>query len=177
LAGHETTSLALSWSLYLLAKHPEVAQTVREEARAGREGPLIPMVLQEAMRLYPPVWGTARIALEDDAIGGFRIPAGSMMIVSPYVTHHDAANWEDPERFDPQRFTPEQAVARPRMAYIPFGGGQRLCIGQGFAMMEAAIILSTIARRCELRLAREAVAQAMIAFRPRDGLWMTLHPA
>src|SRR5262249_18412271 len=129
-AGHETTSNALSWTFYLLSRSPVVTEKLRAELDRSLAGRLptvedLPslsytrMVIEEAMRLYPPVWILSRTPREDDTIGGYHIPAGAVVVLSPYVTHRHPDFWEDPERFDPDRFTHERAAARPRFAYFP----------------------------------------------------------
>lgn len=188
LAGHETTSNALSWTWYLLAQHPDIAQKLHAEldtVLAGRtptvdDLPNLPynrMVIEEALRLYPPAWAFTRNAVADDEIGGYRIPAGSMILLCPYTTHRHPEFWENPEMFDPERFTPERSANRPRYAYFPFGGGPRQCIGNNFALMEAQLILATISQRYQLHLAADARVEfdPLITLRPRHGLSMTLH--
>jgi cytochrome P450 len=132
------------------------------------------MVIEEAMRLYPPVWTLSRTPREDDTIGGFHIPAGAVVVLSPYVTHRHPAFWEDPERFDPERFTPERTAARPRLASFPFAGGPRQCIGSNFAMTEAQLIVATVLQRFHLDLMPGYVAQPepLVTLRPRGGLPM-----
>lgn len=187
LAGHETTANALTWTWYLLSQHPDIESRLHEELEAvlGGNAPTLEhlpqltytsMVIQEAMRLYPPIWVLSRKALADDELGGFRIPQGSMVILSPYATHHHTAFWDQPEVFDPERFTPDRVVARPHYAYFPFGGGPRLCIGSNFAMMEAQLVLATVAQRYRLRLVpgHPVVPEAKITLRPRYGIPMTL---
>jgi cytochrome P450 len=182
LAGHETTAMSLSWTFYLLSLHPAQRRTLEDElARvlAGRpprleDLPRLPytrMVLEESMRLYPPAWVITRSAEGDDEIGGFRIPAGSNVLVSPYVVHHDPALWDDPEGFDPQRFAGDQA----RYTYFPFGGGPHLCIGAGFAMMEASIVLATVAQRLrfDLEPGRPVAIEPLVTLRPTPGIWVT----
>jgi cytochrome P450 len=138
--------------------------------------PYTSMVLQEALRLYPPAWILSRKALADDELGDFFIPQGSMVIISPYATHRHPAFWDEPEVFDPERFTPERVAARHHYAYCPFGGGPRLCIGNNFAMMEAQLVLATIAQRYRLCLlpGHPVVPEAKITLRPRYGMQMTL---
>jgi cytochrome P450 len=135
------------------------------------------MVIQEALRLYPPAFGFTRFATASDEIGGYAIPANSVMFVSAYCTHRHPAFWEEPEVFDPERFTPERSAGRPRFAYIPFGGGPRQCIGNAFAMMEAQLVLATVAQRYSLRLVpgHPVEPQVLLTMRPRFGLPMTLH--
>jgi cytochrome P450 len=193
LAGHETTAMALSWTFYLLSLHPGARRTLEREldaASAGAGGAgaaraedlqrlrYTRMVLDEALRLYPPAWVVTRSADVDDEIGGFAIPAGSRVLVSPYVTQHDPALWDDPEGFDPERFAPEAQEGRPRYAYFPFGGGPHLCIGAGFAIMEAAIVLATVARRVRLDLepGRPVAMEPLVTLRPTPGIWVTVRP-
>jgi cytochrome P450 len=187
LAGHETTSTALAWTFYLLARHPEEADKLREELRrilAGRvptvsdlaQLPYTRMVVEESLRLYPPVWTLSRTPREDDVIGGFHIPAGALVIISPWVTHRHPALWEEPERFDPERFTPSRTATRARFAYIPFAAGPRLCIGEAFAMQEAELVLATVAQRFRLDLVSSDTVEPapLVTLRPRGGLPMTL---
>jgi cytochrome P450 len=162
-AGHETTALALTWTWYLLSRHPEVNAKLDEEldrvltgrSPAACDLPRLPytaMVIREALRLYPPVPGVAREPVEDVTIAGYEIPRGSLITVSPYVLHHDARFFSDPERFDPERFAPGWEEHIPRYAYLPFGSGPRVCIGNGFAMMEARLILATVAQHYRLSI-------------------------
>jgi cytochrome P450 len=189
LAGHETTAMALSWTFYLLSLHPGVRRRLEDELAAALAGrapvlddlPRLPytrMVLEEAMRLYPPAWVITRSATGADELGGFVIPAGDMVLLSPYVTHHDPSLWEDPEGFDPERFAPGAEGARPRYAYYPFGGGPHLCIGAGFAMMEATIVLATVAQRLRLDLeaGRPVAIEPLVTLRPSPGIWVTARP-
>jgi cytochrome P450 len=133
------------------------------------------MVLEETLRLYPVAWGITRSTAAPDVIGGYAIPANAMVIVSPYVTHHDPTLWTDPEGFDPQRFAAESNA--PRYAYFPFGGGPHLCIGAGFAMMEATIVLATITQRLRLDLepGRPVTVEPLVTLRPDPGVWVTAH--
>jgi cytochrome P450 len=185
LAGHETTAAALAWTWYLLARHPEIAEEARAEVlavlgdrlptvEALPQIPLSRMVVEEAMRLYPPVWGIGRQAIGADRIGGYDIPAGAIVNVSPWVTHRHPACWEDPERFDPERFRPGAQRTRPRFAYFPFSGGPRLCIGEAFALMEAQIIVAMTLQRYRLTLVdtRPAEPEPTLTIRPRGGLAM-----
>jgi len=158
LAGHETCANALTWTFFLLARHPEVQQRLADEAStvlAGREPdytdigqmPYTTMVFNEALRLYPPAWIMARDVLHDDEIEGWRIPAGSLVFLSPYVTHRLADYWNDPLNFNPENFSREDSVNRPRFAYFPFGGGQRQCLGKNFALMEAQLALPMLVQK------------------------------
>ena len=186
-AGHETTAMALTWTLYLLSRHPAVESELCAEADrvlgdgeatfAGVESlSFTRMVVQEALRLFPPVFSIQRVPLEDDEVGGHRIFAGSFVTISPYVTHRNPRLWPDPLRFDPGRFAAERTNQRHAFAYIPFSGGPRACIGSGFAMMEACLVLATIARTYRLRVVpgHPVEAQGWITLRPRYGLRMTL---
>ena len=160
LAGHETTSVALTFTLHLLGKHPDVQARVRAEADAiAGTGPVTAqhaaaltyttMVLKEAIRLYPSVPLIGRRAVHDDEICGYRIPAGADLLMAPWIVHRHPDFWDQPERFDPERFTPEREKTRHRYAWYPFGGGQRSCIGQHFSMLESAITLAMLVREFE----------------------------
>ncbi len=187
-AGHETTSNALSWTWYLLAQHPEIEAKLHEEldsVLAGRQPTLADLpnlpyslqIIKESMRLYPPAWIlNGRLTLEDAEIGGYTIPKGSTVFISPYVMHHLPQQFDEPETFKPERFTPEFEKSLPKFAYMPFGGGARVCIGNAFAMMEAQLILAAIAQRFRLELATEEPVQykAQITLTPANGLKMRL---
>ena len=186
-AGHETTAVALTWTWYLLSQHPDVERRLHEEldrALGGRTPtwddlnrlPYTRMVFEEAMRLYPPAFTMHRTALADDEIDGYKIRAGALITISPYVTHRNPKLWENPQRFDPERFTPEKVKARHRYAYLPFGAGPRVCIGNSFAMMAGRLTLATLARSYHLRLVpgHAVEAQGRITLRPRHGMRMTL---
>ncbi len=190
LAGHETSANALTWTWYLLSKHPAVRRRLTDEVSEVLKGRTptaedLPrlvytaMVFKEAMRLYPPIWIMERRALEEDMLGGYTIPAGSSVVISPYVTHRDPRFWENPEGFDPERFTPKASEDRNPHCYIPFGLGQRLCIGNHFVLMETRIILAAIAQTFRLDLVPGHPVEPMpgITLRTRHGLPMTLHPA
>src|SRR6185503_9220852 len=183
LAGHETTSLALSWTYYLLSRHPEAERSVTDEVdrvigdRRPEFGHVDQLsctrrVIEESLRLYPPAWGFSRLALGDDQIGGYRVPKGSIVVVIPFVVHRRPKLWPDPERFDPDRFAPERESARPRFAYIPFGGGPRGCIGSQFAMMEAQLIAAAIAQRYRIVLVpdQRIRPEPLITLRPAPGI-------
>ncbi|HTY76792.1 MAG TPA: cytochrome P450 [Candidatus Bathyarchaeia archaeon] len=157
-AGHTTTAGALAWTWYLLSEHTEVRALVEQECAAvlGRRAPTpddLPRlghtrrVIEEALRLYPPTWLTARSPLDDDLLDGYVIPAGALVLLSPYLTHRHPKFWIDPERFDPDRFVQDRAAMRPAFSYFPFGGGPRRCIGSGFATIELQVILATVAQR------------------------------
>jgi len=187
-AGHETTSNALSWTWYLLAQHPEVEAKLHGEldnVLAGRQPTLADLpnlpyslqIIKEAMRLYPPAWIlNGRLALEDAEIGGYTIPKGSTVFISPYVMHHLPQYFDEPEAFRPERFTTEFEKSLPKFAYMPFGGGARVCIGNAFAMMEAQLILAAIAQRFRLELATDDPVQykAQITLIPANDFKMRL---
>lgn len=189
--GHMTTAMAATWTFYMLSRHPEAEERMRAEIADvlggrppgfGDVAKLVytRMVIEETMRLYPPSWGFSRFALGDDEIGGYRIPAGSVVTLTPWLTHRRADLWEDPDRFDPERFAPNRSgvsgAERPRFAYYPFGGGPRICIARDLALMELPLILSSVFQRYRLRAVPGhpvAVVQG-ITLRPRAGLRMTL---
>ncbi len=187
-AGHETTAVAMTWIWYLLAQHPTEEAWLHAELDAVLGGrtptyedlsrlPYTRWVIEEAMRLYPPAPGlSTRIALEADTLAGASIPKGAMIGVTPWVLHRHRDLWDQPLRFDPERFSPESAAGRHRYAYLPFGGGPRVCIGMAMAMNETMIILATLAQRFRLRLAEGAVVEpaAKITLRPRFGMPMVL---
>jgi cytochrome P450 len=188
LAGHETSALAATYVWYLLSLHP------REEAKLHAElntvlGGRVPafedldklsytrMVVEEGMRLYPPAPAlTGRVARQNDTICGHPIAKGSEIVIAPWVVHRHRTLWDDPDCFDPERFSPERNAARPRFAYLPFGGGPRICIGAALAMAEVSLLLATIAQRYRLRLTpdQDIVLQHRVTLRPRDGIRMTL---
>jgi cytochrome P450 len=185
LAGHETTALALSWTWYLLSQHPDVEARLAAELREvlGGRAPAVSdlprlryteQVVTEAMRLYPPAWGFGREALADCEIGGYAIRAGTTVVISPWVSHRDPRYFEEPLKFRPERWSGDFAARLPRFAYIPFGGGPRICIGNRFAMMEAVLILATVAQhfRLEWQRDRPVVPLPSITLRPKDGVWV-----
>ncbi len=187
LAGHETTANALAWAWYLLARHPEVYDRLRDEARtvlAGRtptfaDLPNLPYalrVLKEALRLYPPAYIYGRYARAAVDLGKHQLPAKTWVLISPYVLHRRPDYFPNPERFDPERFAPEAEARLPRYAYLPFGGGPRVCIGNQFALMEGQIILAALAQRVrfELVAGQRIVPQPLITLRPRGGIRMVV---
>ncbi len=186
LAGYETTANALSWTFYLLSEHPEIRSGVEAEvdrvlggeavtAQAIPQLNLCRAVLQESMRLYPPAWVVSRSAIEEDVIGGYAIDKRSLVAVCIYDTHRLPDVWPEPEKFDPGRFLNNHKGPAP-FAYYPFGGGPRMCIGAGFAEIEAICALAMTAQRCRLQLVagRAVEPQALITLRPRGGLPMTV---
>lgn len=181
LAGHETTANALTFSFLLLARHPEALRELRAELQQALSGrpptvedlprlPFTRMVVQEAMRLYPPAWIISRSATGPDQIDGYAIPSRSIVFVCPYLVHRHPRHWKDPDDFRPRRFEAEPA----RGTYLPFGGGPRQCIGNGFATMEAELVLATLLQRLSFELpeGREVKLQPQITLRPRGGLSM-----
>ena len=136
------------------------------------------MVVDESMRLYPPAWLTERKALADDEISGYRIPAGTTLAISPYVTHRHPKLRKDPSAFDPERFNPQHAEERPRYAYFPFGGGPRQCIGKNLALLETHLVLAMIVQHCRFYLAPgwDVKTEPELSLRLKGGLWMQLKP-
>ena len=163
LAGHETTASLLTWTLYALSGKPDVAARVQEEVDRLSPGSALgaaeinrleylPRVLDEVLRLYPPAWVIARNVLADDQVCGYRVPGGSFVLLSPYITHRLPEFWPDPERFDPDRFAPERSRGRHPFAYFPFSAGPRVCIGKRFSLVETQLILGMVLR--EFRIER-----------------------
>lgn len=185
LAGHETTSHAMTWTFACLAQNPDAERALHaelDEVLGGRAPvladlerlPYTEQVVSEAMRLYPPVYGIARRAREDTQVGGFRVPKGAEVMIWVYFAHRNAQFFPDPEAFRPERFEKERAAALPKLAYLPFGAGPRACIGRSFAMMEARLILATLAQRHRLVLARGQTLAAVprITLTPKRGMRM-----
>lgn len=181
IAGHENSSSLLCWTWYLLSQHPLVAERVYDEVKEQLKGraptlddlarlPYSRMVLEEALRLYPPAWSFPRRALADDTIGGYPIPAGATVLLCPYTTHRHSAFWHDPEAFDPERFSKAAEAARPRYAHFPFGGGQHQCMGAPFAMIEAHLIVAMMAQRYQLELEPGTSIQPdpLVTLRPKE---------
>ena len=182
MAGHETTAQALTWTWYLLSLHPSVEAKLHEELTTVLNGRTpqyedianlryTRMVVEESMRLYPPAHTIAREPIAPDYMLGHRIPVGAIVLIVPWLIHRKASLWDQPHRFNPERFTAEP----PRFSYIPFGAGQRICIGAAFAMTEAILILAMVAQRYRLRLkaAHPIEPQGLITLRPRYGMPMT----
>jgi cytochrome P450 len=187
LAGHETTANALAWTWHLISQHPAVEAKLHTELDAVLQGRLptyedfprlkyAEMVMAEAMRLYPPAWIIGRRALVDHEIGGYLIPAKSLVLMSQYVVHRDARWFSEPERFDPERWTPEAREARPKFSYFPFGGGTRVCIGEAFAWTEGVLVIATLAQKWRMKSApgHAVTPQPMITLRPKGGMMMSL---
>src|SRR5262245_31912473 len=187
-AGHTTTASGLAWVWYLLSQNSGAQGRLRREAHAvlGMRQPnaadLAPLeytrlVIEEALRLYPPTWITARTTADALDIGGYWIPANATVLLSPFVTHRDPRFWDDPERFDPERFRPGRSM-RPRYAYFPFGGGPRTCIGSAFAMIEMQVIAAMVARRYEVSLGPgcQVEPEPGTVLVPREGVRIVLEP-
>ena len=187
LAGHETTSHALTWTLYLLSQNPGAERALHDEldrVLGSRDPtyedlarlPYTEQVIHESMRLYPPVYSVARRAHEDTTIGSYAVRAGSEVILWIYMTHRDARFFPEPDAFRPERFTAEEEARRPKLAYLPFGAGPRACIGKVFAMIEARLVLASIARRWRLELVagRRVVPQPRITLVPKHRMRMRL---
>ncbi len=187
LAGHETTALNLSWTWYLLAQHPEVEEKLHAEldaVLAGRQPSASDLpklqytdrVIRETLRLYPPAWRVFRRTEEPFKAGDYLLPAGSNIVLSQWVTQRDPRWFSEPDRFNPDRWAEEAAAKFPRFAYFPFGGGPRVCIGAGFAMMEATLLLATIAQRYRMRLTSNQRIKplASITLRPKNGIRVEL---
>jgi cytochrome P450 len=187
LAGHETTATALAWTWYLLSQNSDVENRLHAEldgALSGRPPDVADLndltytgrVIKEAMRLYPPAWIIGRRVIKDDLIGGFHIPGGSTVNLSPYLMHRHPVFWKDPEVFNPERFSQEESGHRPQFAYFPFGGGPRQCIGSDFAILEASLILASVASRFRLVLSPDHTIELdpLITLRPKYGIKMQL---
>ena len=188
LAGHETTANALTWTWVLLAGHPEAERhlhaeldaVLRERAPSAADVPRLPYtraVVAESMRLFPPAWTMGRRAIVDYRWGGCEMPAGSLILMSQWILHRDARYWPEPARFDPERWLSEP-LSRPRFVYFPFGGGNRVCVGESFAWTEAILVLATIAQRWRLRLdpAHPIEPQPLITLRTRYGVRASAEP-
>ena len=187
LAGHETTANALAWSWYLLALHPEIEARFHAELDAvlgdrlpGAQDvvdlPYTRQIFAESMRLYPPAWAVSRRSIEPVSIGGYPVPAGTGVLASQWVAHRDPRFFPDPLAFRPERWTEEFEAGLPKLAYFPFGGGPRLCIGMGFARMEGVLLLATIGRRWRMRLVpgQRIEPHPRITLRPKNGVRVTL---
>lgn len=187
LAGHETSANVLTWTLYFLSKYPETEYKVYEEIKNNLGERIVvyddlpkfvytTQVLKEIMRLYPPVWLLGRQSIEEDFIDGFKIPKGMHLRISPYVLHRHPKFWNNPEKFDPDRFVNDKEKKLHKFAYIPFGAGPRLCIGQNFAMIEMLIITLLIVQKYKLALVPDQSTEIgqLITLRPKYDILITL---
>lgn len=181
LAGHETTGTSLAWTLYKLATTPAIRRTLEAELDSvlgGRPATLedLPklnytrMVVEESLRVYPPIWLYPRGATKDLELGGYHIPAGSSLFISPYAVHRNPEIWDNPEAFDPERFLPERVAERDKHAYLPFGFGQRQCIGKHIALLQLQVAVATIAQEMHLSLVPggPVTYHAKVSLRPRQ---------
>ena len=184
-AGHDTVTDSIVWTMVLLARHPEAKERVREEVQrfSGTSWPTVESlqrmeflgrVFHESMRLYPPAWGFARTAIAPDCLGEYGIPAGSLVVMSPYAMHRSPRFWEEPRKFDPDRFLPARSAARPKFTYFPFGAGPRQCIGAFVAMMEGPLILASVLQRLDFEIpeASQVEPEPRISLRPKGTVWM-----
>ncbi|HYQ91012.1 MAG TPA: cytochrome P450 [Candidatus Competibacteraceae bacterium] len=189
LGGHETTAVTLSWTWYLLARHPAVVDRLIIELRevlGGRSPTIADLdrlvytegIIKEVMRLYPPAWAIAREAVSPFKLGGYWLPAGATVAISPWVLHRDSCYFKRPEAFLPERWQEELSQCLPRQAFMPFGGGPRICIGHRFAMVEAVLILATIAQQFHLDWQAEYPVTLLpsITLRPEGGVWVKVLP-
>ncbi len=188
LAGHETTALVLMFAVYALSRNTSARARLRDEIDAELGGrsvtaadlgrlPYVDAVIRETLRLYPPAYVFGREVLEPFELGGYTLPVGSQVLVSPYAMHRDPRYFPEPERFLPERWTTSEARALPRFAYLPFGGGPRICIGSHFALMEAALVLATLVQQVELEVppSFELELAPVITMRSRTGLPVRVH--
>ena len=184
-AGHETTANAMTWTWYLLSQHPDVIQKIKKELSEvlGKRSPTfedlpklayLSQVIQESMRVYPPAWITDRVAIEDDEIEGYHIPKGTIVAPFIYGVHHSKNLWNQPDQFDPSRFEKSKLKDQHSFAYLPFGGGPRLCIGNNFALMEMQLIIARMIRRFDLELVegQNIELMPMVTLRPKENLMM-----
>ena len=186
-AGYDTTSRGLTWTWHLLGQHPDVSDRLQAEVREVLNGrlptfddlsrlPYTQLVVQESLRLMAPIWAIGRRAVDDDEIDGHHIPASAYITMSPYITHRHPDFWENPEQFDPERFTPERSVDRDKLAYVPFGMGQRLCIGKDLAELEMPLIVASLAQEFRLHPYPKppVVIDSRLTLQPKYGLPMTV---
>ena len=187
LAGHDTSAMALSWTLYLLATHPDVEERLCEHLEANLHGelartedlerlPYLKQVAQEAMRLYPPIWSFARRAERETELGGYVVPEKAWIGIVTWALHRHPEFWPDPERFDPDRFEPDRARDRDPFAYLPFAAGPRTCIGSGMAMIEIPLILAQLVQRFRMSVVPDhpIETEARVTLTPRHGIPVTL---
>jgi len=187
LAGYETTSVALSWAFDFLSHHPDMMEKLQTEVDTVLGGqlptmedlhkmPYSRMILQETLRIRPPAWQVMRTAIEDDEIDGYQIKAGTNLVALMYMCHFHPDEWDDPETFDPERFSPDRSAARHKLAWMPFGAGQRMCIGKDFAMMEGQLALAMVAQRYKITKINDRPAEQQLAatLRPKGGVVIKL---
>jgi cytochrome P450 len=190
LAGHETVANALTWTFYLLSQNHKEEKRLHQEVDSilnddNRRAPTVKdihkleyteRVFAESMRLYPPAWAIGRQAIKDCKIGDYVVPAGSSILMSQYLMHHNPDYFPEPERFDPERWNPQEKAKRPRFSYFPFGGGPRSCIGEAFAWMEGILVIATIARDWKMRIkpGHSVILQPLVTLRPKYGMQMRL---
>lgn len=187
LAGHETSSTGLTWTFFLLSQHPKIEKKLLEElenvlqGRTPKSGdltqlPYLKQVVQESMRLYPPVWGIARRSTNENNFRGYTVPANSYIAITPYVLHRHPEHWVNPEIFDPDRFTPGESKSRHPYAYLPFGAGPRACIGAGMAMLEMQLIIAQILPLFKLTPTKghPIEMEAAVTLKPRFGMKVNL---
>jgi cytochrome P450 len=188
LAGHETTAVALAWAMHLLAHNPEAEAKLYAELDAldGRPPemadlerlPYARMAIDEAMRLYPPVWGASRNMAQDDVVAGCPLKRGTQVMFSSWIVHRMPSLWEDALAFRPERFHPDRQESLPKHAYFPFISGPRQCIGNAFALLEAHLVLATVMQRYRLRpvAGHPVEPEPLLTLRPKYGIKMTLEP-
>ncbi|MGB5936281.1 MAG: cytochrome P450 [Ornithinimicrobium sp.] len=187
MAGHETTGTGIAWTLAELARHPDVQQRLSrelEDVLSGAEPGLedlarldyLRQVVDETLRLHPPIWVFPRDAVTEDQVGGYRVPAGESVFLTPYVTHRHPELWSAPERFDPERFAPGRLQKLPRFAYFPFGGGQRKCLGAAMALQQTYLTVAMVIQRFHLAVnpAFEQNLATLVSLRPTSGLFLTV---
>jgi cytochrome P450 len=187
-AAYEDIANIIAWTWYLLAQNPDAEERLRAEVESAigqhsptaadlRNLPYLAMLVDEVLRLYPVSWSLLRDVIEDDEIGGFHIPAGSMILMDLYLTHRLPEYWNDPEKFDPERFSPERSVGRPRFAYFPFGGGPRQCIGKDLALMAIRLILIRMVQQYRFTVVTQTPIQmnALSSLQPRGGVWVKVN--
>lgn len=181
IAGHETTAMAMSWAMYLLAQHPEIVQKMRRESyeilgenlpnfENIRQLTYTAQVVNEVLRLYPPAWAISRQVMDDQKIGEYLIPAKEQVFFSPYLLHRNKAYWTNPEEFNPDNFLPERIKQRPSYAYLPFGGGPRLCIGNNFALMEMQIMLTLLVKHFDFEKMENVIPDPQITLKPKGNM-------
>jgi cytochrome P450 len=189
MAGHETTGNGMAWTLYAVSEHPEVRERLEAEVDEVLDGraptledlaqlPYTKMVVEESLRVYPPIWGYTRDTVADDEIEGYSIPKGSTIFLAPYATHRHPSVWEDPETFDPERFAPGRADSYPPFSYFPFGAGSRKCIGFHLALLQMQLVTAMVSQRYRVEMVPGHPVEygRMVALRPAHGIRVTLHP-